>query len=61
MTVTVVGQDESKKKRATCKRCGAQLEFYEVDVETHSYTSMGESDTASYVECPQCKNKVWVK
>jgi DNA-directed RNA polymerase subunit RPC12/RpoP len=61
MAVKKVGQDESVKRRATCKNCGAKLEFYQKDVLTKSYSCMGESETYSYVVCPECNVHVVVK
>lgn len=61
MSVEKVGQDEKQKLRATCARCGAMLEFYDIDVKISSGYSMGELEVRRYVECPQCKACVNVK
>ena len=61
MAVEKVGQDESKAKRATCANCGAVLKYYPKDVEVKSYSCMGESDTYSFIVCPECKKQVAVR
>lgn len=60
--VKVVGRDATKKKKATCARCGAKLEFYQKDVQTRHLSSMGESDGSyDYVRCPDCNAEVVVR
>jgi len=62
MSVKKVGQDKTKKRKATCKNCGAKLEFYQKDVKTQALYSMCEFDGSyDYVDCPQCKQQVKVK
>jgi uncharacterized protein with PIN domain len=61
MVVKKVGQDESVKRRATCKNCGAKLEFYRKDILTKNVSCMGESETISNIKCPECKVYVVLK
>lgn len=62
MAVEKVGQDESKKLKATCENCGAMLEFYRRDVKSQSMHSMGEYDgERRFVVCPECRETVTVK
>lgn len=62
MAVKKVGQDETKKRKATCKNCGAKLEFYPKDVQHVSLVSMCEyAGGYDYVRCTECKQEVKVK
>lgn len=59
MGVRKVGQSAKVKRRATCKNCGARLEFYRQDVKTQTLYSYGEQDGSyDYVVCPQCDQRV---
>lgn len=61
MVVRKVGQDKTKIRKATCNQCGAKLEFYPKDIQSHS-SSMGDYDSVySFVVCPQCHKKVEIK
>jgi DNA-directed RNA polymerase subunit RPC12/RpoP len=54
-----VGQDDSVKRKVTCKRCGAKLEFLPKDVKTELLYSMNELDGSyDYIDCPQCKTRI---
>lgn len=61
MAVRKIGQDKSKERKATCSNCGAKLAFYPKDVKTGSGCCMGETETWSYVVCPECKAEVTVR
>jgi DNA-directed RNA polymerase subunit RPC12/RpoP len=61
MAVEVVGQDEGQKRQATCKNCGAVLSFYTKDIKTKTLYCMGEAESYSYVDCPQCNSQVSIK
>lgn len=62
MAVKKVGQDENKKRKATCRNCGAKLEFYQNDVKYVSLSSMCESDGGyNAIRCPECKREIKVK
>jgi hypothetical protein len=61
MAVEVIGQDESKRRQATCGACGAVLAFYPEDVQSQALCSVAEYDgTIYYVVCPACKAHVCV-
>lgn len=62
MTVTVVGQDDGSKRRATCYRCCAVVEFHRMDIKMGYLYSMGEYDGSyTYVVCPRCGEKIHTK
>lgn len=57
--VTVVGQDKSVAKRATCENCGAILEYMPAEVmERHGRDWSGGSDGEEWINCPRCQDKV---
>ena len=59
--VKKIGQDETLKLQATCKQCGAILEFYNNEVKTELLISNDEIEGGyDYVQCPVCPNKVEV-
>lgn len=62
MVVEVVGQSEEEKRRRTCKNCGAILSYYRADVKVGKdadYT--GDKDEYHYIDCPQCKERLYLK
>lgn len=62
MTVKKIGDDESAKKRVTCKHCGSILEYLPRDVVHVVHTDYGGgSDTYSHIKCPECHCNVQVK
>lgn len=57
--VKVVGRDERKVKRVTCKSCASILEYTESEVRSSvQYDYGGGSDTYRYITCPSCGSKV---
>lgn len=61
MAIEIVGEDPSRKLKATCRNCGAILEFLPIDVKHETVYSFGESSVISSVKCPRCKCSVPVK
>ncbi len=61
MTIRKVGKDSNLKRRVTCKRCASILEYLPVDIKVSGGYCMGEYDTWSYIDCPECKAKVDIK
>jgi hypothetical protein len=63
VTVEVIdkGPHKSVVKQVICRNCGATLEYTPKDVQHKTYCVMGESDTCSFIVCPQCKNSVTVR
>jgi len=60
--VKIVGREKNVIKRATCKNCGAILEYYPKEVKSYTYKDYGGgSDTVYYIKCPDCTEKVVVK
>jgi len=62
MAVEKVGEDEGQKLKATCKNCGAMLQFYRKDVISQDLYISGEYEgKIEYVVCPDCSNQVAAK
>jgi RNase P subunit RPR2 len=60
--VDIVGYDESVKKRVTCRKCSAILQYVPKEVKSHkSYDYGGGCDINYYVTCPACSEKVYVR
>lgn len=60
---SVVGRDETIKKRVTCRRCGAINEYLPNEVRTlHSGTDIsGGSDGAEGFNCAGCGQEVYTR
>ena len=56
-----VGPDPSVVKKVVCRNCGATLEYVKKDIKSFVYYTMGESDMAYQITCPQCKFAIDVK
>jgi len=57
----VVGRDESLQKKVTCKSCAAIVEYWPDEVERSTGFVMTESETTTYVVCPEeggCGNRI---
>jgi DNA-directed RNA polymerase subunit RPC12/RpoP len=62
MAIEIVGENESAKRRATCRKCGAVLEYLPVDVKVREVGDYsGEINTVYSIECPRCKGRIYVK
>lgn len=62
MAIEIVGEDEKSKRKATCKQCGAILEFLPADIQTGEVSDYtGSSDTYYWIDCPRCKNAIQVR
>jgi ribosomal protein S27E len=62
VAVEKVGQDETQKRTATCRNCGAVLRFDRKDVKTQHLSDMAEpAGSYDYVECVQCRRQVEVR
>jgi hypothetical protein len=61
MTVTVIGQDESVSRKATCVGCGAVLKYYKNDVKSHTYRDYDGASTDYDIKCANCGKPVSVK
>lgn len=49
-------------KECICNSCGVTIEYVPIDVKSYSATDIsGCSDEYHYIECPNCKNKIYVK
>lgn len=59
MAVKVVGPP--KIHNATCRPCGAELEFTALDVTRESFCCMGDTETSNVIVCPTCGSYVIVK
>jgi len=57
-----VGQDKKIIRKATCKQCGAKLEYYPKEIKSQALYSMGEYDGTHYwIVCPECNKEVTVR
>lgn len=57
----VVGFDESVKKRCTCRKCAAIVEYVPNEVqEDYSTDYTGSKDYYKYIQCPNCSNKIHI-
>lgn len=55
----VIGQDTKIAKQATCKKCGAIVEYYFADVKKQIVRDYGGgSDTEYTCTCPACSNHI---
>ena len=62
MMITVVGQDDSVTKRATCRNCGAIIEYTPNDLQEQQTRDISScADTEFYLKCPQCGNHVYTR
>ncbi len=60
--VQIVGEDPQALKRATCRNCGAILEYTLSEVqETHGTDISGGPDGCEWIDCPRCKKRVILK
>jgi hypothetical protein len=56
MAVTVIGEDADRKKRTSCRKCAAILEYTLSDTRTETVKDYGGgSDTYRRLDCPRCK------
>lgn len=61
MAISIVGHDDSIKRRISCYHCGAILEYLPVDInQTSTRDYDGGSDTTYFIECPNCRTKIYV-
>lgn len=57
--VSVVGNDNSLVKRATCRNCSSVLEYLPIDVRSTTGADYdGGRYTQQYIICPCCSVKV---
>ena len=61
MTVEKIGFSEKSKLEITCKNCGSILTFLKMDIKTHTHWCVDEFSESKYIECIECKNKVYLK
>lgn len=57
-----IGQDTKLIRKATCKNCGAKLEYYPREVKHHTTLDLSDNpDTTYWIECPECCKRVTVR
>lgn len=62
MAVQVIGKAESVLREVTCKHCTSILKYAPVDVKSFISTDYtGGRDRVSYIVCPSCAEKVYVR
>lgn len=62
MAIEVVGKDDSKTFKVTCRHCSSILRYLPVDVKSREHTDYsGSTDTYHYIDCPECKARVDVR
>lgn len=62
MSISIVGKAESLLKEATCKRCLSVLKYAPIDVQYSTHTDYaGGRDKVTFITCPCCAEKVYVK
>ncbi len=55
--VEIVGEDQSAKKRVTCRGCAAILEYTPSDTKEASHRDYtGCLDVWDYITCPKCNH-----
>lgn len=55
----VIGQDDDKHKRATCRNCGAILKYWPREVKQRDGTDYGGGPSGEeWIDCPRCSKKV---
>lgn len=59
---TVIGYDQSAKKRTTCRKCAAIIEYVQAEVQSEKhYDYTGDFDVVYFIVCPSCSNHATVK
>ena len=60
MAVRVVNPEPDKSviKQVICQNCGATLEYVPRDVQSKTVYCMTESESITFIECPQCNTTV---
>ena len=57
--IRLIGEDPQALKQATCKNCGARLEYTNSEVKSqHGKDYGGGAYGREYIECPRCKHEV---
>lgn len=56
--VDVIGKDEAKFKKCTCRNCASILRYTESEVQNHATSNMGDTGHVWYIICPACGDKV---
>jgi RNase P subunit RPR2 len=60
--VTVVGKDETKVKRVTCRSCASILEYNLSEVKEYHGTDYGGGpDGQEWVDCPHCGKRAVIR
>ena len=60
--VKVVGRDETKVKRVTCRSCASVLEYTDAEVkEVHGTDYGGGPDGQEWVDCPHCGKRAVIR
>ena len=60
--IKVIGNAPKVAKQATCRNCGAILEYMPCDVqEVTARDISGCADIDYYIVCPKCGNRVFTK
>jgi len=60
--VDIVGYDEEKKKKVTCRECTAILKYALTEVKSRVDSDYGGgSDTVYFITCPGCGHQIQVK
>lgn len=54
-------KDPEGHKQVKCRECLVTVEYAPIEVKTHTYYCMGDSDTDYYIPCPNCNEKIIVK
>ena len=55
MTIEIIGVDESKKKKTTCRNCASILSYTLDDTKKITVSDYsGSSDTYRKLKCPKC-------
>ena len=64
MAIRIISEKPDPKvaKRITCKKCGARLEYFPVDVqEYHGKDIGGGPDGMEWIDCPKCKQRILLR
>lgn len=56
---TIVGKDDTVKKRATCRKCSSIVEYLPIEVKKYSGRDIsGGPDGKEWIDCPCCQEEI---
>jgi hypothetical protein len=60
---TVIGFDETKRFRISCKQCAAIIEYVpsETFEKDYGHDYLGDYSTGRFLKCPNCSHDIFVR